>query len=126
MLVLPSGIGSFASASLDEVTVLKLTVNTDRDVYYPGDKAIVSGFVAPDILTAGQQVVLFIHDPFDAIVRSDLVLPYSNGTFWYEMPIGGQLMNSLGHYKVVAYYMGKYQSETKFVLTSGGGDYLCA
>jgi hypothetical protein len=126
MLLLLSGISNFAFAILDEVTVLKLTVNTDRDIYYPGDKAIVSGFVAPDILTAGQQVVLFIHDPHGAIVRSDLVLPYSNGTFWYEMPIGGQLGKSVGHYRVVANYMGKYQSETEFQLTSGeGGDYRC-
>jgi hypothetical protein len=91
-----------ALAVIEDVAVLemKLVVSTDSPEYSLGDEVVIFGTIANDILTPGQPVVLFVHDPLGAIVRSDLVLPYSNGSFWYEMPTGGELMRYSGGYKI--------------------------
>ncbi len=105
-----------ALAVIEDVAVLemKLVVRTDSPEYSLGDEVVIFGTIANDILTPGQPVVLFVHDPLGAIVRSDLVIPYSNGSFWYEMPTGGELMRYSGGYKIVANYAEQYRAETTF------------
>ena len=129
VLALSAGLDNFVFASMGTVAVLemKLVVRTDSSEYSQGDEVIISGTIAEDILTPGQQVVLLVHNPLGAIIRSDLVLPYSNGSFWYEMPTGGVLMRHSGEYTVVATYAGQYRAETTFDFTGtfDGGEEGC-
>lgn len=115
----------FALASASDTDGPRIVVRTDRTEYYPGEKAIIFGNVSSDILTEGQSVVLLIYNPLGALARSDLIYPAPNGTFSYELPLGGRLMMHVGDYTVVTTYLGAYQSGTKYSLSSGGGDYLC-
>jgi hypothetical protein len=105
--------------------VLVIVVNTDMSEYMPGDRAIISGYISAGILKAGEPVVIQVFNPLGAMARADFTYHSSNGTFSYDLPIGGSLMSLAGSYRVVTTYAGQYQAEDTFSISGGAVDYMC-
>ena len=86
-----------------------LTVETDAASYSAGETVTISGEVGE---VTAEQLVLQVYNPNDEPYRFDLVEVESDGSYSYDMPLGGPLGVS-GTYSVVVTYEGE-SAETEF------------
>lgn len=92
-----------------------LTVETDNTSYSTGDTITVSGNV--EVTPTGEPLVIQVFNPNDAAYRFDQVEVAADGSYTYELAVGGPLGVS-GEYRVVTTYAGT-QEETTFDFTAG-------
>lgn len=90
-----------------------LTVETDSTDYSTGDTITVSGDV--EVTPTGEPLVIQVFNPNGAAYRFDQVEVAADGTYTYELAVGGPLGVS-GEYRVVTTYAG-VQEETTFNFT---------
>jgi len=86
-----------------------LTVETDAASYSAGETVTISGEVGE---VTADQLVLQVYNPDNDPYRFDLVEVESDGSYSYDMPLGGPLGVS-GTYSVVVTYEGE-SAETEF------------
>jgi predicted secreted protein with PEFG-CTERM motif len=94
-----------------------LTVETDNTSYSTGDTITVSGDV--EVTPTGEPLVIQVFNPNNAAYRFDQVEVAADGTYTYELAVGGPLGVS-GEYRVVTTYAGA-QEETTFDFTGEEG-----
>lgn len=87
-----------------------LTVETDSTSYSTGDTITVSGNV--EVTPTGEPLVIQVFNPNGAAYRFDQVDVAADGSYTYELAVGGPLGVS-GEYRVVTTYAGE-QEETTF------------
>ena len=68
----------------------------------------------------GESMMFRLHDWTGALIRSDVVDIFDNGTFQYQFPIAGTIRLT-GEYQVIVNYGGE-QAESLFSVTSGSVD----
>jgi predicted secreted protein with PEFG-CTERM motif len=91
-----------------------ITVKTDKTEYSAGSTVKITGTVNTDLLAAGQSVVIQVNNPNGDAYRVDLITPSSDGSYSYDMVVGGKL-GVAGEYDVTATYNLK-QAKTTFEL----------
>ncbi len=94
-----------------------LTVETDNTSYSTGDTITVSGNV--EVTPTGEPLVIQVFNPNGAAYRFDQVEVAADGSYTYELAVGGPLGVS-GEYRVVTTYAG-VQEETTFDFTGEAG-----
>jgi predicted secreted protein with PEFG-CTERM motif len=94
-----------------------ITVKTDKTSYSTGSTVVINGQIADDIFVEGQQVALQVYNPENAAYRFDPIEPEDDGSYSYELTIGGRLAIS-GEWDVKVTY-NKQSAETTFDLTGG-------
>jgi predicted secreted protein with PEFG-CTERM motif len=94
-----------------------LTVETDNTSYSTGDTITVSGNV--EVTPTGEPLVIQVFNPNGAAYRFDQVDVAADGSYTYELAVGGPLGVS-GEYRVVTTYAGE-QEETTFDFTGTEG-----
>lgn len=92
-----------------------LTVETDSTDYSAGDTVTISGNV--EVTPTGEPLVLQVFNPNGAAYRFDQVTVAADGSYTYDLAIGGALGVS-GEYRVVTTYAG-VQEETTFNFAGG-------
>ncbi|GEM_PF-449614 len=96
-----------------------ITVTTDKQSYSSGDTIHISGAVAK--VVSGQGMFISITNPNGALYRADTIVPNSDGSYSYDLKIGGKLGPS-GMYTVkVTYAQSSAQATFTFTNTTGGG-----
>lgn len=96
-----------------------ITVKTDKTEYSTGSTIKITGTVNRDLLVAGQSVVIQVNNPNGDAYRVDLITPSSDGSYSYDMVVGGKL-GVAGKYDVTATYNLK-QAKTTFELKGAPG-----
>ena len=104
-----TGVGSGSSSG-------SLSVQTDKTSYDPGAKIKVSGKVPADQLSEGQNVLIQVKNPNGDVYRYDQVTPSSDGSYTYDLVVGGNL-GMAGKYDVTVTYK-QQTSKTTFNLGS--------
>ena len=89
------------------------TVQTDKPSYQSGDTIVISGKVTP---VAGQVILLEVFNPSNAMYRADPVVPAADGSYSYNLKVGGKL-GPTGNYLVVVTYAG-LKAQTTFMFTN--------
>ncbi len=96
-----------------------LTVSTDKTAYSTADTIKISGNVG--VTPTGQPLVLRVFNPNGAAYRFDQVMPAADGSYTYDLKVGGNLGVS-GPYKVSVSYNGASKDATfTFTAAPGGG-----
>ena len=94
-----------------------ITVKTDKASYIAGDTVIISGNIAGEELEQGEQALLQVFNSENDPYRFDPIALEPDGTYIYEMVVGGPLgVNGEWHVKVS--HNGD-SAETTFELTGG-------
>ncbi len=96
-----------------------ITVKTDKTEYSTGSTIKITGTVNRDLLVAGQSVVIQVNNPNGDAYRVDLITPSTDGSYSYDMVVGGKL-GVAGKYDVTATYNLK-QAKTTFELKGAAG-----
>jgi hypothetical protein len=97
------------------------TVQTDKTSYQSGDTIVVSGKVTP---VAGQALLIEVFNPSNALYRADTIVPAADGSYNYNLKIGGKLGPTGTYTVVVTYNQQKAQTTFSFtnnILTGGSG-----
>jgi predicted secreted protein with PEFG-CTERM motif len=96
-----------------------LTVSTDKTAYGTGDTIKISGNVG--VTPTGQPLVLRVFNPNGAAYRFDQVNIAADGSYTYDLKVGGNL-GVTGPYKVSVSYNGASKDTTfTFTAAPGGG-----
>jgi hypothetical protein len=90
-----------------------ISVKTDKAAYSSGETIRISGKVSEDLLKPGQQVLIRVWNPEGAAYRFEPLSTSSDGSYSYEMKVGGELGLS-GEYDVVASYGEDAEAKTTF------------
>lgn len=102
-----------------------ITVKTDKADYSSGETIEISGKVSADIIETGQKVLIRVWNPEGAAYRFDPVATSSDGSYSYDMKVGGDL-GLPGEYDVIASYGEDVEAKTTFnfgEITSGKINY---
>jgi hypothetical protein len=102
----------------------EITVKTDKRDYASTDTVTISGKVSADIIESGKQVLIRVDNPDGTPYRIDPVSVRADGSYSYEMKIGGKL-GLPGEYEVTASYGEDVDAKTTFnfglIAPPGGG-----
>ncbi|GEM_PF-1265526 len=101
------------SANCGSLPGQPLTVSTNKQSYSGSETIVISGGVTP---VAGQALLIEVFNPNGVLYRADTITPASDGTYSYDMKIGGRLGPS-GTYTVVVYYNNQ-KAQTTFSYTN--------
>jgi hypothetical protein len=104
-----AGLGANAFAQTSQLTVM-----TDSPNYETGDTVTISGDVGT--VREDQQLLIQVWNPNGVLYRADPVQVSPDGSYSYEMKVGGRIGIS-GEYRVVVDY-DQTRSETTFDFTS--------
>jgi hypothetical protein len=105
----------FAISQLHPVSAIgTVTVSTDKSSYQATDTIHIKGTVGSVI--ANQALLIQVTNPNGALYRADIIQPASDGTFSYDLKIGGKLGPS-GTYMVKVTY-DQVSSTTSFTFTA--------
>ncbi|MGI0040280.1 MAG: plastocyanin/azurin family copper-binding protein, partial [Nitrososphaera sp.] len=91
---------------------LNISVATDKNYYEKGENIVVTGKV--EDIAPGQPVIIQVSNPDDAAYRLDQVSILADGSFNYDLKIGGEL-GITGTYAVIALY-GESSAHASFYL----------
>lgn len=113
-------IGSVAGSTLFSAAFAapSITVQTDKPSYSAGDTIKITGKVT-DTTAINQPILIQVLDPQGGRVRIDQVNAGADGSYTYQFPSGGQLMNKDGTYKVTVTYKGTTTAQTTFEFKAG-------
>src|SRR5579885_243671 len=92
-----------------------ITVQTDRSRYQTGDTIVISGSVGT--LAPGQAMLLQVFNPNNFLYRADMLAPANDGSYNYNLNIGGPLGISGTYVIVISYNQQKAQSTFSFTNT---------
>lgn len=95
---------------------LALSAKTDKPRYDTGAKITISGSVGD--VVAGKSLLIQVYNPDGEAYRFDPVTPKADGTYTYDLVVGGKL-GIAGEYDVIATYNEK-QVKTSFEIVQGG------
>ena len=94
-----------------------LTVRTDKASYASGSTVRITGAVASDSIIEDKQIALQVYNPDEVLYRFDPITPESDGSYSYQMAVGGPL-GVTGEWEVKVTY-DQLTAETTFDLTGG-------
>jgi predicted secreted protein with PEFG-CTERM motif len=109
LLASVAAVGTFGSAYAQTASSSGLTVKTDKADYSAGDTIKISGNVG--VTPTGQPLVLRVFNPNGAAYRFDQVNVAADGSYTYDLKVGGPLGVS-GAYKVSVSYNGVTKDST--------------
>jgi predicted secreted protein with PEFG-CTERM motif len=115
MAILLASVASVAFVGTAYAQTSSVTVGTDEDSYTTGDDITISGTVTN--VQTGQQVLIRVFNPLNALARTDPVAVAADGSWTYTFPSGGPLMRESGDYRVIAGYRG-VSEETTFAFVA--------
>jgi predicted secreted protein with PEFG-CTERM motif len=115
MAILLASVASVAFVGTAYAQTSSVTVGTDEDSYTTGDEITISGTVTN--VQTGQQVLIRVFNPLNALARTDPVAVAADGSWTYTFPSGGPLMRESGDYRVIAGYRG-VSEETTFAFVA--------
>ncbi len=95
-----------------------ITVQTDKTSYSAGDTIKITGKVT-DTTAINQPILIQILDPAGGTVKRDEITAAADGSYTYQFPSGGQLMNRDGTYNVTVTYKGTATAQTTFQFKAG-------
>ncbi len=116
MAILLASVASVAFVGTAYAQTSSVTVGTDKDSYMAGEDITISGTVTN--VQTGQQVLIRVFNPLNALARTDPVPVAADGSWTYTYPSGGPLMAEPGEYRVIAGYRG-ISEETTFDFDPG-------
>ncbi|AIC15591.1 PEFG-CTERM sorting domain-containing protein [Nitrososphaera viennensis] len=120
LLASVAAVGTFGTAYAQ--TSSGLTVATDKTDYSTGDTVKISGNVG--VTPTGQPLILQVFNPNGAAYRFDQVPVAADGSYTYDLKVGGNL-GITGDYRTVVSYNG-VSKETTFSFTSTTGEWRVA
>lgn len=98
-----------------------ITIKTDKTQYNSGSTITISGTVDKNLIIDEQNVIIQINNPKDEVYKIDTVELSSDGSYLYNIVVGGKLGIS-GKYEVTAIYDLKQAKTTFDVKESGKQD----
>lgn len=98
-----------------------ITIKTDDTEYPAGSTVMISGKVSSDLLVEDEKMLIQIFNPEDTAYRFDQVDVEDDGSYSYEVVVGGKLGIG-GVYEVKAVY-GGIESKTTFTIEGGKAMY---